>query len=392
MDISIPKLTQYALQEGLELLGHTDMSPVSADQEYLRQWQDAGYAADLGYMKRDASLLASPERLFEGSGSIVCFAIRYSHFPPEDLHPGFGRIARYAVGRDYHRVLKKKLKRFVARVSEGEGVEINYRVFSDAVPLLERALARRSGLGFQGKNSMLIKPRLGSYFFLAELFWDLTIKGPGLPLVSEDCGSCQRCQEHCPTNAIVADHVIDAGRCISYLTIEKRGWLSYQERRYLGEWIFGCDLCQEICPFNHRAHREESPAAADEFSNRYAVPGQLELDWLLSIRSDDDFLRQFAGTPLMRAKRQGVLRNSAAVAQNTGAYELIPRLHQCVSDDSDQLIRLSAAGALLALYGQQGERSKVESIRNRICETEGDAGREVCKEWESQGAYTAVVE
>ena len=237
---------------------------------------------------------------------------------------------------------------------------------SDAIPLNERAFAVRAQIGFIGRNAMVIRPGIGSYFLLAELVTDLEVSDvgglsgevtprslrlapPAAPPNFEGCGRCERCKPHCPTGAIVEDGIVDARRCISYLTIEKRGPLQEHERLSLGEWVFGCDLCQEACPFNHRAHRGALPPVSEPFRPTNGAGPYLDLTHLLRIRSESDFLTRFAGTPLMRARREGLVRNAACVAVCTTAEEVLPALHDAALEDPSVLVRQHAVWAFLKL-------------------------------------------
>ena len=304
----------------------------------------------MGFMTREPELFTTPERLLPGVRSVVSFAIPYSGKAPSHCPIGYGRIARYAWGRDYHRVLKKKLKTLVARLSEICGEAIDSRSFSDAVPLLERAYAEQNGLGFFGKNSLLIRPGVGSYFFIADLLLAHDIVG--IPVRAEQkvqgCGACSRCVSSCPTGAIVRDGTIDSRRCISYLTIEKVGPFDEWEKGAIGEWLFGCDICQEVCPFNHRSHRGKGFAVISEFSEEEGSGALLSLSEIISMRNDEDFLERFAGTPLMRPGREGLIRNACAVAVNTKATEVRSALEGAINDES-YLVQTYAKNAIAAL-------------------------------------------
>jgi epoxyqueuosine reductase len=259
-------------------------------------------------------------------------------------------------------VFKKRIVGLCKAISGDIGRGVNYRVFSDAVPLLERALARSAGMGFIGKNTMLIVPRAGSFLFLGEVLWDLEVvdlPGVELRVKSGDCKSCSRCIDLCPTAALVEERVLDASRCISYLTIEKRGVLTERERRWLGEWVFGCDICQEVCPFNVISIKRQSGPDLPEFSASAGSGGVVNLKDILSIRGDDAFLKRFAGTPIMRTKREGLLRNASVVAANTKCVELLDILEVVIKGDASPIIRGHALWGyweLAKLIGSVGER------------------------------------
>jgi epoxyqueuosine reductase len=320
---------------------------IRGDLPHLRSWQEQGYAGSMAFMLRDESLFSLLENYLPAVRSVALVAVPYYADAVEkrfaQLPRTYGRVARYAAGRDYHRVLKKRLGKALA------GFQGNFRIFSDAVPLLERAMARSSGDSFIGRNSLLIRRGLGSYFFLAEVLLDVELGTLQHVQRSESpgalCGRCVRCARLCPTKAIVADGVIDARRCISYLTIEREGMLDPWEQEAIGEWVLGCDVCQEVCPFNSR----ESRALFDELLPAAGAGVFMELPGLLDIRSDAEFAELYAGTPLMRPGRTQLLRNAACVLANRGATEALPRLKELGEEDSDPVIRSAAQASFLRL-------------------------------------------
>lgn len=350
--ISRSELKLIASKAGLSL--HSLVSPalLEADQGFLECWQNADFAGQMQYMRRESALLANPLRLLENAKSIACFLVNYPSLSVPNIQRGFGRVARYAWGQDYHLVIKSRLQELIKLLEEKIG-SFSYRIFSDAVPLLERALARQAGLGFIGNNSMLIRPGIGSFFFLAEIIWDLesdlevtTIKG--------GCGTCQRCKVDCPTNAIVEDRKIDARRCISYLSIEKRGNLENWERQALGEWIFGCDICQEVCPFNHRSLKSSNQDHLwDELKVTAGVGPYLDLSEVLGMRAEADFKKRFAKTALLRTKREGLVRNAAIVAANTLAENLEKSLLEAFQNDLSPVVRQTSLWALSKLISRE---------------------------------------
>lgn len=314
------------------------------------------------FMRRDAELFTTPTTFFPRLKSVVSFGAFYDRGERPELRSGFGRVARYAWGRDYHSVFKKRIVALCKAVAADLGKEVNYRVFTDAVPLLERALARSAGLGFIGKNTMLIVPRAGSFLFLGEVLWDLDITdlpNIGVEQRRGDCKSCTQCIDLCPTGAFVEERVLDASKCISYLTIEKRGALTHTERRWLGEWVFGCDVCQEVCPFNAISIKRRGVPDLPEFSSSEGTGGVVSLRSILSIRNDDEFLSRFAGAPIMRTKREGLLRNAAVVAANTKCVDILDDLAAVVSCDSSAIVRGHALWGyweLAKLIGSAAER------------------------------------
>ena len=353
--LTVTTLLALAQGVGLDIVAVTDGAQLHRDMEHLRSWQGAGYGGDMEYMLREPELLASPERLLEDVRSVVTVALAYDRAPRPPLAPGFGRVARYAWGRDYHKVLRKRLEQLVYAVEKHLGVSLSVRAFTDSVPLLERALATRSGLTFIGKNTMAIVPGRGSFFLLGEILWELEIldRVPDVASASH-CGRCSNCLSRCPTQAFVSERVLDARRCISYLTIEKRGALTHTERAWLGEWVFGCDVCQEVCPFNFVSLKKGLRAAIEEFNAEHGVGPALDLRRVLEIRTHEEFVTRFSGTALMRAKREGLLRNATVVAANTHAVGLLTSLEDAVKQDSSPIVRQHAVWALTTIGVREG--------------------------------------
>jgi epoxyqueuosine reductase len=253
---------------------------------------------------------------------------------------GHGRVSRYAWGVDYHDVMLGKLHRLAEWIGGHVGQRLTYRAYADTGPLLERELAQRAGLGWAGKNTSIIHPKMGSYFFLSELLLDLELE-PDAPFTNDRCGSCTACLDACPTGAFVAARTLDARRCISYLTIEHRGALPEETRPLIGDWVFGCDVCQEVCPWNRRFGR---PGRENAFRPRHAT---LDLVNMLAL-SEDAFRSRFRETPLWRARRAGLLRNAAVVLGNLGDPTSIPALRHALSDPQP-LVAEHAAWALSRL-------------------------------------------
>ena len=339
-------LEERARAAGFDLVGVTRAEPLAEGGERLRAWQDAGMAADMGFMHRPVELLANPKKLQKSARSVVSLGVSY--YPGE--HPenagGGGRVARYAWGRDYHEVIKARLFRLREELEEALGTKIKARGFTDAVPLLERSAAQKAGLGFFGRNSCLIDGDIGSYFFLADLIVDLELE-PDEPGTGT-CGRCTRCMDRCPTGAIKAPGVVDARLCISYLTIENVGEIPRELRGAVGDWAFGCDVCQEVCPYNKtKATKSRWP----EFSAEEGAGPYLEIEEVLEIRTDEEFEERFAGTPLTRPGRAGLLRNCCVAAGNLKLEGAVPVLEDCLRDDPSALVRGHAAWALGEIGG-----------------------------------------
>lgn len=366
--LSLDQLKTLAAQVGLSVVSVTTADDLEGARGYLEGWQRGGLAAEMEYMNRPADLLISPRRLLPSTRSVVTIAVFYERVPRLPLEKGHGRIARYAWGRDYHKVLRRRLERLLEVAQHELGASVEYRVFADSVPLLERALAERSNLGFIGKNTMAIIPREGSFFFLGELLWNVEIEPQGAPTQSPaHCGSCVNCLSSCPTGAFVGERVLDAGRCISYLTIEKRSALTFQEREWLGEWLFGCDICQEVCPFNIVPLKRRQGVHAPELSREQGIGPSISLERVLKMRSDAEYTATFQGTALMRAKRGGLARNAAIVAANTHTEHLLPLLIDLAQNDSAPVVRRHAlwASAVIASRVGEGDVATVRGLLDR---------------------------
>jgi epoxyqueuosine reductase len=339
-------LEERARAAGFDLVGVTTADPLEEGGERLREWQEAGMAADMGYMRRPVELLSDPKKLQKSARSVVSLGVSYYPGDHPENAEGGGRVARYAWGRDYHEVIKQRLFELRKDLEEELGVRIKARGFTDAVPLLERSAAQHAGLGFFGRNSCLINDRVGSYFFIADLIVDLELE-PDAPGTGT-CGRCTRCMVRCPTGAIKAPGVVDARLCISYLTIENRGEIPRNLRPLVGDWAFGCDVCQEVCPYNKRkATRSRWP----EFSEEAGAGPYLEIEEVLRIRTEEEFERRFAGTPLTRPGRAGLLRNCCVAAGNKKLERAIPVLIECLREDPSPLVRGHAAWALGEIGG-----------------------------------------
>lgn len=298
-------------------------------------WLEAGYAATMDYLDRGRADRLDPSRLLPGCRSVVAVAVSYKQ---DDAGPTWRPVARYARGRDYHDLMRPRLVELGEFIREAAGAEVRSRAAVDTSAVLERDLAARAGLGWIGKNTNLLTPSLGSYFFLgvvlttAELAFD--------DRQPDRCGTCTACLDACPTRAFVGPYVLDARRCISYLTIEHRGDIAEEMCDSLGEWLFGCDVCQEVCPWNRKAEPGREPAL------RPAAPfGPLEA--LLDL-DRDAFRARFRSSALSRTKRAGLLRNAALVLGNRGEQGAVGALTRALGDE-DATVRRAAAWALAKL-------------------------------------------
>jgi epoxyqueuosine reductase len=293
------KIKSKAAELGFAACGVSQAGHLDEEARRLEAWLLQGFEGDMNYMSRNFDLRVDPTKLVPGAKSVVSLLFNYYSEPVETKAPF--KVSRYAYGRDYHKVLKKKLKKLMAFIQEEIG-EVEGRCFVDSAPVLERAWAAKSGLGWIGKNTMLLRKGAGSWFFLCELIIDLELIPDGP--VKDYCGTCTKCIDACPTNAIHKPYEVDGSRCISYFTIEtKADKLPAELRNSFGEWVFGCDICQEVCPINSRAknHNEE------DFQLKTPWPEWTEKEWLEI--TDEIFEQTFRGTPVMRTGLEGLKRN-----------------------------------------------------------------------------------
>ena len=339
-------IVQMAGELGLTPVGISGVDPLAAEIPRLERWQES-CSAGMSWMRDKAEARCSPLKLMPEARSIVSAGAPLCRLPLPERPSGWGRVARFAWGRDYHVEVRARLAALVSSVERALGRRVKSRLLCDSAVLLERGVASRAGLGFIGRNTLLIAPPYGSRLVLGEVIWDVEIGFEDAP-VCAGCRDCRACRQACPTGALTDDFVLDAARCRAYLSIEKRGVLSFTERDWLGEWIFGCDVCQESCPFN-------SPAAAPPGRGvGWSLPekgagGLLSLGALLAVRSDGEFRSMFQGTPLLRPGREGLLRNAAVAAGNTGAAELAPLLAESAARDPSAIVRRHALWALYKL-------------------------------------------
>ena len=284
----------------------------------FRDWIGAGHHAGMSYLETTAEVRAAPARLLPGAASVVCLA---SPHRSEPLRAADGSlVARYAAGADYHGSLRKRAIRVAERVAARLDEPFGWRVCVDSTPLAERSFAAAAGLGWIGKNGCLIDRQLGSYLLLAEIVTDLDLP-PDDP-VAEMCGSCVRCLDSCPTGAFVGPGLLDAARCLAYWTIESRGPLPDEVKSAMGDHVFGCDVCQEACPWNEAVTRHAGAAASGDDRAKPALPTRLE--WLEMGKGE--WRRRFGTTALNRAGRRGLQRNAAASAGSTADGAVRPVL------------------------------------------------------------------
>ncbi len=303
----------------------------------FQQWLASGYAGEMHYLSDRGEAYRHPSRVLDGARSILMLAANYGGEHPVDSLTGQGRISRYAWGADYHEVLRRRLHA-LADFCHELAPHASVRGVVDTAPLLEREFAQLAGLGWIGKNTLLLNRQLGSWFFLAALLTSETLAYDE-PVESDYCGTCRACLDACPTGALVAPYQLDARRCISYLTIELRGPVPAEFREPIGDWLFGCDVCQDVCPWNRRGPASLEPAFRPARDTNPA--GLAELFFL----DDEAFRLRFRHTPLWRARRRGILRNAAIVLGNRPSPAALPALLQGLAD-AEPLVRDASAWAL----------------------------------------------
>jgi epoxyqueuosine reductase len=353
---SIPltiRLKQCARALGCDLVG---IAPVQDPPhgEAFAAWLRRGHHGTMAYLARTAGQRLHPAALLPWARSVVAVAVGYDNPEPPGLEPDGprGRIARYARGADYHQALEEMLAGLLNVLRREAGRDVMGRAFVDAGPMPDREIAAAAGLGWFGKNTNILSAGLGSYFVLGELFVDVELE-PDRPTRNR-CGACRLCLEACPTQAFAAPYVLDARRCIAYLTIELKGAIPPELRPLIGAHIFGCDICQAICPYNAKRRPSRHPAfLSREDREAPALISLLDL-------TDAEFRTRFFGSPILRAKRRGLLRNVCVALGNLGRPEAVPALGRALAEDPEPLVRAHAAWAL----GRIGQPAAVLELRS----------------------------
>ena len=356
---------------GFALVGVTNPSR-PPHFEVFEGWLNAGRHGSMAYLssERARRLRADPRQVLPGCLSVIVLGLRYPTSTYTGQNPEVqisgnngggntgvsGLIASYAYGSDYHDTIPPRLRALSVFIGAQTGASVNSHPYTDTGPVLERDLAQLAGLGWIGKNTCLIHPRMGSYFLLAELFVDILLE-PDPPFLADRCGTCTRCLQACPTSCILPDRTIDAGRCISYLTIELKGPVPISLRPLMGRWIFGCDICQTVCPWNMRFSEGLTALAPDPaFTPRPGLPAP-DLIQELAL-SPQDFNRKFHGSPIQRPHRHGYLRNVAIALGNNGSPSAVPTLIKSLLHEANPLVRGASAWAL----GQIGDASAFRAL------------------------------
>ncbi|MXZ00103.1 tRNA epoxyqueuosine(34) reductase QueG [Candidatus Poribacteria bacterium] len=335
---------------GFELVG---IIPAAQSETIARyqQWIENGYAGKMGYLEKHLPLKRDVRQLLAEAKSVISLAMNYYTLdPPKPLaeNPARGQISRYAWGDDYHDIIRQRLSELVDFIKQTAETELQTRVCVDTAPIIEREYAEKAGIGWIGKNTNLIHWRSGSWYFLAEVLVSIALEPETLPLRG-GCGTCTRCIEACPTDAIVEPNLLDSRRCISYLTIELKERIPKAFRSKMGNLIYGCDICQEVCPWNSKAVPTDDPAFQPRDGN--LAPTLLSLIGM----TQQEFSRRFKGSPIKRAKRRGFLRNVLIAIGNWGEQRAVPALKKALTDD-ESLVRSHAAWALGQIGGTAAER------------------------------------
>jgi epoxyqueuosine reductase len=346
------QLRDLAHLAGFDLCGFARVEP-PPHGEFLRRWLAEGRAATMGYIGNGLAKRLDPQLVLPGARSVVTVGVRYQAppLPPVDWRKELrGRIAAYALGADYHRTVKRRLKDLATRIA-ARFPRAELRPYVDTGPVLEREWAAAGGLGWFGKNTNILHREQGSWFFLGELLTTLDIE-PDMPM-ADHCGTCVRCLDLCPTGALEPGYVLDARKCISYWTIEHRGAIPRDMRAQIDNWVFGCDVCQEVCPWNEKLARSIEAPAVDAL-----LPSLPELMGL----GEEGFRARFRGTAVLRAKREGLLRNTAVVLGNTRNPRAAAALGDALADDPSAVVRSHAAWAL-GRIGGAAARAYLESAR-----------------------------
>ena len=361
------QIQAHANELGFELVGIIPAAHSETIARY-REWIENGYAGKMNYLEKHLSLKTDVRQLLAEAKSVISLAMNYYTLdPPKALaqDPGRGQISRYAWGDDYHELIRERLLALVTFIKQIAESELKTRVCVDTAPIIEREYAQKAGIGWIGKNTNLIHWRSGSWYFLAEVLVNIALESD-TPELRGSCGTCTRCIEACPTDAIVEPNLLDSRLCISYLTIELKESIPKALRPEIGNWIFGCDICQEVCPWNSKAVSTTEPGFQPRDGN--LAPKLLSLMGM----TQEAFSRRFKGSPIKRAKRRGFLRNVLVAIGNWGSQRAVPALRDALADE-EPLVRSHAAWALGRIGGDAAKRTlqkrlTVETEQNVITE------------------------
>jgi epoxyqueuosine reductase len=348
------RIKAEAKRVGFDLVGVTGPAPPSHLDVYY-QWLAEGRHGGMNYLADERALKrrSDPLQILPECKSILTVAANY--FPGEHQHAeNTPRVAAYAQGDDYHDVLIERLEQLTRFIETQVGGSVPSLKYTDTGPILEREFAQRSGLGWIGKNTCLINPSHGSYLLLAELLLGIQLE-PDVPFKEDHCGTCTRCVDACPTSCILPDRTIDAQLCISYLTIEHKDFFPHELRGKIGDWLFGCDICQQVCPWN----RFSLPTKDPTFQARsFLKPPDIERFLNLT---PGTWAKSLQGSPLLRPRRRGLVRNATIVAGNHRSQTAIPRLIELLLDDPEHMVRGHAAWALGQIGGSIANKALEEA-------------------------------
>ncbi len=349
------RVKRLGLSVGFDLVGIAGAGRFERDEAAALERVGAGLMDGLPWYTEERVRRANrPAELLEGARSVVSLAISYNTRRGEAGAGPAGRVARYAWGGDYHAVIKRRLGAFCGGLGDLAGRPVRTRAFVDDGPMNDRAAAERAGVGWFGKSTNILTRTHGSWVFLSQVVTDLALR-PDAPL-KKTCGACTACIEDCPTGAIVAPYVVDNRRCISFLTIELRGGIPQEMRAAIGDWVFGCDICQDVCPVNRKAVGSLEPAFAQrrDFSAPALVP-------LLDL-TDEGFAERFRRSPIRRAKRVGLQRNVCVALGNIGDPAAVPALARVMAGAAEAMLRGHAAWALGRIGGPAAVRALEEAL------------------------------
>ena len=361
MKVNLQTIKELAISKGFDVVGVTSADNFDDDEiEALKRLRDGHMDGYSWYDEERVKKMNRPRELLEDAQSIISLACSYLGDSADSSHALNGKVARYSWGDDYHKVLKERIADFCADLSQLVDIELKLRIFVDDGPMNDRAAARRSGVGWVGKNTNILTPSHGSWVLLGQIITNLPLPSD-LPL-KKSCGNCVRCIDDCPTGAIVAPYVIDNKRCISYLTIELRGVIPRDLRPLMGDWIFGCDICQDVCPVNLKA----LPGHLEEFKQRngFSTPDLvpiLEMD-------QRTFSDRYKNSPIKRTKLVGLQRNACVALGNNGDQKAILPLSKALYSSEESVVRLHAAWAIGRIGGREAA-TVLERARNSEMDT-----------------------
>lgn len=315
------KIKDLAIELGFDKVGISSPDLAESTESDLREWLGLGFEGSMRYMTRDGLKRARPREIMPEAKSVISLALNYYY--PDGARPAgegpFGKISRYARGRDYHGVIQKKLKELVRGIRRTTHEGVRVKAYVDTGPIMEKAFAQQAGIGFYGKNTNILTRELGSWIFLASLITDLELDFDAPHAGS--CGSCRLCVEACPTGALVSAYRIDARKCLAYWTIESRDEIPQEIISKMGDHVFGCDICQDVCPYNRRPKISRERA----FDSRSGKGTWLDLSQTVVSGTADRFMKEYEGTALKRSKPEGLIRNAKAVWKNVVAVDSLKK-------------------------------------------------------------------